>query len=110
MQQAGAGCASSSRQQQRGVRGTLQTLALATLSLPLPYGAKGFRHRLVDRGETTLACIYALSKQLGRCRTDSVDGAEPGRWEIHSHDLSPADEQRLTWLARQLRASGGATT
>jgi len=48
-----------------------------------------------------LACIYALSRHLGPLEDRYGGPAETGRWEIHSYDLSPSDEQRLTWLRRQ---------
>jgi hypothetical protein len=50
---------------------------------------------------TALTCIYALSSHLGPLSDRFGGPAEVGRWEVHSYDLSPPDEQRLAWLGRQ---------
>jgi len=46
-----------------------------------------------------LACIYALSRHLGPLADRFGGPAELGRWDVHTYELSAADEHRLASLA-----------
>jgi len=48
-----------------------------------------------------LAFIYALTQHLGPLTDRLGNESETGRWEVHSYELSPADQVQLARAARQ---------